>query len=76
MRFEPVHQFYRAVVLKEKARSQFPNRRFHVGRQAVNRQQELVLLGFQPAVFRSPFAEVHKLADLTPEFREFAVLRR
>jgi hypothetical protein len=72
--FQPVHQFYCAVVLNEQSGRDFAHGRFCALRQAMHSQQQLVLLGFETVLPCGGFAEVEKLTNLAPEFGETAVL--
>ena len=72
--FEAVYELDGAVVLDEKTRGDFADGRLDLGGEAMDGEQQLVLLGLDPVLFRGGFAEVEKLADLAAEFGEIAVL--
>lgn len=72
--FQAIHQFDGAVMLDVKTRGHFSNRRPDAFGKAVNREQQLMLLRFQPAFLGDGFAEVKKLADLAAKLRQIAIL--
>jgi hypothetical protein len=61
-------------MLDEKARCNFANRGLNALRQALHREQQLMLLRFDPVVFSSGFAEMNELPDLPAKLGEIAVL--
>lgn len=73
-RFQPVHEFDRAVVLDEEPRSDLANGGLYAFREAMDRKQELVLLRLDAVVFRRGFAEMKKAPDLPAEFGKIAIL--
>jgi hypothetical protein len=62
------------VMLNEKPRRQFPDRRTRARRKTMHREQQLMLLWLDPGGFRRRLAEMKKLPDLAPELGEIAVL--
>jgi hypothetical protein len=65
---QPINQLDRAVMLNEKAGGDLSDRGLDVLRQAVNRQQELMLLRLQAAFLSRDFTKMKELPDLPPEF--------
>jgi len=71
---ESVDQFDGAVVLDEEARGDFANGRFYVFGEAVDSEEELVLLWLDSVFFRGGLTEVEETPDLAAELGELAVL--
>lgn len=72
--FQPIHQFYCAVVLNEQPESEFSNGRFYAGGKALHGEQELVLLRLNAVFFRRRLAEMKKAPDLPSELGQIPVL--
>lgn len=71
---EPFHQFHSAVMLDKHARREFANGRPHALGQAVDRQQELMLLRLHAVLPGRQFTEMQKPADLAAKFSQIPVL--
>src|SRR5690349_14312034 len=73
-RFQPVHQFDGGVMAKYQAVRQFADGRLGSGRQALKREQGLVLLRLD-IVFPGPnFAEVKKVAKLVAKLSQLLIV--
>jgi hypothetical protein len=64
---QPVNKFHGAVMANQHPRGEFANGGLHAVGQALDGQQELVLLRLDPAGTRLVFAEAQKAADLKAE---------
>src|SRR5258708_3831463 len=73
-RLQAVYQFYRAVVLDLQPLRQLGDPRPDVGGQSFEREQQLVLLRFQPGSSRGLFTEPNKPTDQVPEFSQRVVI--
>jgi hypothetical protein len=71
---EAIHQFNRAVVLDKKTRGNLPDGGLYALGKSLDCEQQLVLLRFDVVFFCESFAEMKKLADLTPELGQIAIL--
>lgn len=72
--FETVHKLDGAVMLEEHPQSQFADSGFGAFRQALEREQKLMLLGLNAALFSRGFAEMQELTDLAAEFSQIPVM--
>ena len=69
-----IDQFHSAVVLNEESRRNLADGRLHAVGQAVDQEEELVLLRLDAVGFGGDFAEVDEAADLPAELGEVTVL--
>ena len=71
---QAIDQLHRAVMLQLHSFCERTNRGAHVRRKTLNREQQLVLLGFESGGAGSRFAEVQKTPDLVAELRQGTVI--
>ena len=67
---QPVAQLNSSVMLNLQHLGNSPHCRIEPSRCAAYGQKSLVLLRFEPRIARRLFAEIQKLANLVPEFRQ------
>ena len=72
--FQPVHQFDRAVMFQLQTLRQLANGRLYAVRQALNRQEQLVLLRLHSSRPNLLFAEAEESANLIAELSQRAIL--
>ena len=68
--FQPVYQFYGAVMSNLQALRQYSDRHNLVRRQSLNRKQRLMLLWLYTCCMCRMLAEVYKSPNLIPEVRQ------
>src|SRR5215469_16093933 len=69
-RLQPIYQLNHAMVAQQQPLRQRADRRFESFRQPANRQQQQVLLRFEPRVVRGIVAFLQEPPDPVPQFRQ------